>query len=47
MLARQVLLLLSYFTSHFFVMGFFKIGPHELFAQADFQTMILPISAPE
>jgi hypothetical protein len=28
---------LSHSTSHFFVMGFFKIGSHELLSQAGFK----------
>jgi hypothetical protein len=36
---------LSHSTSPFFVMGFFKIGSHELFAQGWLQTFILQISA--
>jgi hypothetical protein len=37
MLANQVLLLFEPLYQPFFVMAFFEIGSHELFAQADFQ----------
>jgi hypothetical protein len=34
-------------TNPFFVMGFFKIGSHELFARGWLRTVILLISPPE
>jgi hypothetical protein len=44
LLARQALHCLIHSTSPFFVMGFFKIGSPELFAQGWPPTVILPIS---
>jgi hypothetical protein len=36
---------LSHFSNPFFVMGFFQIGSHKLFAWGWFRTVILLISA--